>query len=455
MRVQRRRAAQPPRRARRPRGRGRGHLRPGLDRRPARRAAHRGAGRCACSTGTTRDPDEIVAVVPPDLVECTVEKVAINAVHGRLQARVPAGGARRGRGGLHRRVQHARPAGHDLLLRARSSIVNGPIAARIGMNSGVNALGQGNRANATIGRALQLVVRNVGGGRPGGVDRATLGNPGKFTLLLRRGRGRLAVGAAARRARAAPRGVDAVTLFAGEGVRGDRRPAVAARPSRWPARSPPACARSPHPKLVARLRRASLVVSPEHARVFREAGWRRHGCATSSTALLPARRRRAGPRRRRHRRGPARGVRRRDRAQVPGRRPADRARRRRRRPVLGHHRRLGQRAAAAASPSTREVRSVSVTTRVCSTRPASERRSGRAHAPGASDLARGPDRRPARHLQAPRRRVPRPARGRCSRRARPTRRALHASRPSPSRRRSTCATRSPATCDVVIEALAD
>src|SRR5438309_290363 len=57
-------------------------------------------------------------------------------------------------------------------------VVNGPITRAIGMNSGVNALGQGNRANATIGRALQLVVRNVGGGRPGEVDRATLGNPG-------------------------------------------------------------------------------------------------------------------------------------------------------------------------------------------------------------------------------------------------------------------------------------
>ena len=55
------------------------------------------------------------------------------------------------------------------------------------MNSGVNALGQGNRANATIGRALQLVIRNVGGGRPGEVDRATLGTPGKIQLLFRRG----------------------------------------------------------------------------------------------------------------------------------------------------------------------------------------------------------------------------------------------------------------------------
>ncbi|NIR35335.1 MAG: thioredoxin, partial [Actinobacteria bacterium] len=48
------------------------------------------------------------------------------------------------------------------------------------MNSGINVFGQGNRANSTIGRALQLVIRNVGGGRPGEVDRATHGNPAKI-----------------------------------------------------------------------------------------------------------------------------------------------------------------------------------------------------------------------------------------------------------------------------------
>ena len=45
-------------------------------------------------------------------------------------------------------------------------------------------LGQGNRANLTIGRAVQLVVRNVGGGRPGGVDRAAHGNPGKISFCF-------------------------------------------------------------------------------------------------------------------------------------------------------------------------------------------------------------------------------------------------------------------------------
>ena len=52
------------------------------------------------------------------------------------------------------------------------------------MNGAGNALGQGNRANLTIGRAVQLVVRNVGGGRPQGVDRAAHGNPGKLSFCF-------------------------------------------------------------------------------------------------------------------------------------------------------------------------------------------------------------------------------------------------------------------------------
>src|SRR6185436_8063588 len=58
-------------------------------------------------------------------------------------------------------------------------IANGPGTRAIGMNSGGNALGQGNRANLTIGRALQLVVRNVGGGKPQEEDRAAHGQMGK------------------------------------------------------------------------------------------------------------------------------------------------------------------------------------------------------------------------------------------------------------------------------------
>ena len=60
-------------------------------------------------------------------------------------------------------------------------VVNRPMRQRIRMNAKGNALGQGNRANASIGRAVQLITRNVGGAEPQGVDRACLGNPGKFT----------------------------------------------------------------------------------------------------------------------------------------------------------------------------------------------------------------------------------------------------------------------------------
>jgi len=219
--------------------------------------------------GTRRDPRELVAVVPPDLVECTVEKVAINAVlAGCRPEYLPV-------------VLTALEAAcseefniHGLLATTWFSgpvvIVNGPLAQEIGMNSGVNALGQGNRANASIGRALQLVVRNVGGGRPGGVDRAVLGNPGKYTFCFAEDEAGspwepLAV------ERGVPRGRSAVTLFAGSGVQG-----VADQRSRTPeslARSLAACLRVvAHPKL-ALAWDAVVVVSPEHGRVFRQAGW--------------------------------------------------------------------------------------------------------------------------------------------------------------------------------------
>jgi hypothetical protein len=219
--------------------------------------------------GTRRAPGDVVAVVPPDYAECTVEKVAINAV-----------------------MAGCRPEYLPVVLAAVEAvctdafnihgvlattyfvgpvvIVNGPITAAIGMNSGVNALGQGNRANATIGRALQLVIRNVGGGRPGEVDRATLGNPGKYSFCFAEDEARspwepLAV------ERGLRRGASAVTVFAGEGLRGvfdqlSRTPESLVRSLAW-------CLRTvAHPKFV-RDYDAVVVVSPEHGRVFREAGW--------------------------------------------------------------------------------------------------------------------------------------------------------------------------------------
>ena len=218
--------------------------------------------------GTNRSPDEIIGLMPPDLAPCTVEKVALNAVLAGCKpeylpivlAAVEA--ALIDEFGMHGVLCTTMFVGPVV-------IVNGPIARAVGMNSGVNALGQGNRANATIGRALQLVIRNVGGGKPGEVDRATLGNPGKYTFCFAESND------SAWEPLSVMRGFDAkastVTLFAGEGVQG-----IVDQKSRTPeslARSFARCMRSiNHPKL-ALAADALLVVSPDHSRVFLEAGW--------------------------------------------------------------------------------------------------------------------------------------------------------------------------------------
>jgi hypothetical protein len=60
-------------------------------------------------------------------------------------------------------------------------IVNGPARTALGINSGTNCFGQGTRANAVIGRAVQLVTTHIGGARPGSMDRSTQGNPAKYS----------------------------------------------------------------------------------------------------------------------------------------------------------------------------------------------------------------------------------------------------------------------------------
>jgi hypothetical protein len=232
--------------------------------------------------GTTRAPGEVVAIVPPDLVPVTVEKVAINAVMAGCKPEyLPV---------VLAAVEAACTDAfnmHGLLCTTFFSgpviVVNGPIAAQIGMNSGGNCLGQGNRANATIGRALQLVVRNVGGGRPGDVDRATMGTPGKYTFCFAEDEAGspwepLSV------ERGFPRGTSTVTLFPGHGPS-----AIVDQISRTPeslARSFAARLRGVgHPKLAMGMG-AMLVVAPEHARVFAAAGWTKARLRAELDALL-------------------------------------------------------------------------------------------------------------------------------------------------------------------------
>lgn len=219
--------------------------------------------------GTERAPEEIIGKMPPDNIPCSIEKLAINAVMAGCKpeyfpvviASVEA-------------ALQDRFCMHGLLCTTYFSspvmIVNGPISRQIGMNSGVNALGQGNRANATIGRALQLIIRNVGGGVPGGIDRATMGNPGKYTYCFAEDESdedwqSLSMD------RGYQRKDSVISLFAGDGLQ-----AILDQQSRTPeslAKSIAQSLRSVANTKIFGLADAILVICPEHRRVFRQGGW--------------------------------------------------------------------------------------------------------------------------------------------------------------------------------------
>ncbi len=232
--------------------------------------------------GTTSEPDEIVATVPPDLNEVTVEQVAVNAVMAGCKPEyLPV---------VLAAVEAACSEDfnmHGLLATTYFSgpiiVVNGPIAAQIGMNSGTNALGQGNRANLTIGRALQLVVRNLGGGRPGGVDMALLGAPSKLGLAFAE-REDASPFAPLATEFGIPTGTNAVTLFAGHGPTG-----IIDQLSRNPESLVRSYARAllndGHSKLVIAFD-AMLIVGPEHGRILAEAGWNKDRLRSELETLM-------------------------------------------------------------------------------------------------------------------------------------------------------------------------
>lgn len=219
--------------------------------------------------GTSRSPDEIVGVVPPDQAPCTVEKVAINAVMAGCKPEyLPVVLAAVEAACLDEFCMHGLLA--TTYFSGPIIIVNGPIIKEIGMNWSTNALGPGNRANSTIGRALQLVIRNVGGGKPGGVDRAALGQPGKVGFCFPE-REHDSFWESLAVERGFQRGLSTVTLFAGDGVHG-----VADQKSREPKSLTRSLAMTLRTVLHGKIFGASsalLIVTPEHMRVFRSAGW--------------------------------------------------------------------------------------------------------------------------------------------------------------------------------------
>ena len=221
--------------------------------------------------GTTRKADEVIGKIPPYLAPCTVEKVAINAVMAGCKPEyMPVLLA-----ALEAALEPVFTL-HGVLATTYFSapviIVNGPIAREIGMNSGINALGQGNRANMTIGRALNLIVRNVGGGKPGEADRATLGAPSKIGLCFAEDESDAAWQPLSV-ARGFKAGASTVTLFQGHGVE-----AFVDQKSRTPEGLTHSFAthlvRMGHLRLT-QSARAIVVLSPEHYRIYKEAGWGR------------------------------------------------------------------------------------------------------------------------------------------------------------------------------------
>jgi len=113
----------------------------------------------------------------------TAEKVAINAVlAGCLPAYMPVVVAVLGAMCDAQYNLHGTSASTGGA--APFIVVNGPVRTLIGMNATHNVLGNGNRANATIGRAIRLVLINALGVIPGEMDRSTLGHPGKFTFCI-------------------------------------------------------------------------------------------------------------------------------------------------------------------------------------------------------------------------------------------------------------------------------
>jgi len=219
--------------------------------------------------GTAREPQEVIGLIPPTLAPATVEKIAINAVMAGCKpeylpvvlAAVEA-------------VLEEGFAMHGVLATTMFVgpvvVVNGAIRRRIGMNAKGNVLGQGNRANGAIGRALQLVIRNIGGGRPQEVDRATLGNPGKYTYCFAEDEE-----GSCWEPLSVERGMkpsqSAVTVFAGFGLQG-----MVDQKSREPeslARSFAESLKAIHNVKLAPSCDALLVICPEHERTFRNAGW--------------------------------------------------------------------------------------------------------------------------------------------------------------------------------------
>jgi hypothetical protein len=136
-----------------------------------------------CLEAVGMEPGDVVGIEPVRRRRITAEKVAIAAVMaGCLPEYAPVVVA------IVRAMCAPEFGLHGTTASTGGSapfvVVNGPIRQAIGMNATHNVLANGSRANATIGRAIRLLIINVLGGIPGRLDRSTLGHPGKYTFCI-------------------------------------------------------------------------------------------------------------------------------------------------------------------------------------------------------------------------------------------------------------------------------
>jgi peroxiredoxin len=128
-------------------------------------------------------PEMVIARVPPFYGEATVEKIAANAVMAGCEPEMmrvllpllrAACDERFNLHGVQATTHFAAPL----------VMINGPVRHELGFWSRQNVFSNVARANSTLGRAFQLILLNIGGGRPDGIDMSALGNPGKFSFCI-------------------------------------------------------------------------------------------------------------------------------------------------------------------------------------------------------------------------------------------------------------------------------
>ena len=128
-------------------------------------------------------PEHVVEIIPPNRGLATVEKIAVNAVMaGCRPEHMPVLiAAIIGLADAAFSLKNVQATTHPV---APLLVVAGPLVQTLNINAGSGVFGPGPWANGAIGRAIRLVMLNIGGGTPIEIDKATMGNPGKFSYCI-------------------------------------------------------------------------------------------------------------------------------------------------------------------------------------------------------------------------------------------------------------------------------